>query len=66
MTELPKHQLSPRCQKSIETSKDQKSIETSEGLQDKAWTRLMQAQRLLKMNSTAFVIPILTAIIGIH
>ena len=24
--------------KSIETSKDQKSIETSEGLQDKVWT----------------------------
>ena len=26
--------------KSIEPSKDQKSIETSEGLQDKVWTRL--------------------------
>ena len=26
--------------KSVETSKDQKSIETSEGLQDKVWTRL--------------------------
>ena len=24
----------------METSKDQKSIETSEGLQDKVWTRL--------------------------
>ena len=43
--------------KSIETSKDQKSIETSEGLQDKVWTRLKQAQ---KCNSKAFVIPILT------